>query len=339
MEQAFINYAESLILQGNEVVCIIKTDAPYVRELESIGVKIYKVKNRFGYSDYPLIWKIRNVIRRENIDIGIAHAGRAISLLKRASKKLCPVVAVNHSSNIKRSIGADAVFVINSEAEQAVIKKGQNKNSVFLVPNMIKLLGRIPSRKKEGKVLVIGAMARLVKAKGMVELINAIDILNKKGVKVKLVIAGVGEEKDNLKSLVRGKKLEKNVRFLGWLEEKEEFYNLCDIFCLPSLFEPFGIVLLEAMLYKKPIVATNSEGPRDIFVNGKDVIIVSKDNPEELPKNLAKGIEKLVKSKVLRNKLAKNAHKNLIANYSMDAVGFRLKKTLGCVVKLYNKNK
>jgi glycosyltransferase involved in cell wall biosynthesis len=336
MEQAFINYAENLILQGNEVICVIKTDTLFTKELEIIGAKIYKVQNRFGYCDYPLIWKIRGIIKKEKIDVVIGHAGRAISIGKRAAKKICPMVAVNHSSNVKRSIGCDAVFVINNVAKDNVVQKDQSENSVFLIPNMIKLPKKLPERKKEGRELIIGSLGRFVKAKGFAQLIEAISILKKDGIRTKLILAGDGEEKENLQALIKEKNLEDNVKLLGWVDDKNKFFDSFDIFCLPSLFEPFGIVLLEAMLYEKPIVATNSEGPNDIFTHGKDAIIVSKDNIEYLAQDIAYGLKRVIEDEKLRKTLGQNARKNLERNYSMKSVGLLLNKTLKQIIKSYN---
>jgi glycosyltransferase involved in cell wall biosynthesis len=332
MEQAFVDYTEALLMRKNKVVVIIKDDMLniYVDKLSKLGAKIYKIKNKFGYLDYPLIFKIRRILKREKAETVIAHSGRAISISRRSCKGLCKIVGVNHSSNIKRSLKCDAIFVINTRAKKRVLNTDKSfKGRVFLMPNMIKIPEKIPVKKRENKTLVIGGIGRFVKAKGFEELIKAGKILNDKGFNFKIKIAGSGVEEDNLRNLVNELKLEKRVEFLGWINDiTNEFFNKIDIFCLPSHFEPFGIVLLQAMLHKKTIISTNSEGPNDIFKNGKDAVIVSKDNLDNLPKNLAKALKKVLKDKNLRGKLAIAGYKNLLENYSMNSVSERMNEAL-----------
>jgi len=338
MEQAFIDYTEALIHVKNKVVCIVKTDAPFVKELEKVGAKVYKVKNRFGYMDYLLIMKLRWIARMEGVDVAIAHAGRAMSLVRRAVSNVCPVVCVNHSSNVKRSIGSDAVFVINNEAKKVVLAKGQAKNSVFLIPNMIRIPKVLPKKKLAGKTIVVGSLGRFVKAKGFDKLIEAIWILKTKGVNVKLVLAGDGEEKENLIELCKEYDVEKEVKLVGWVTNISSFFKMFDIFCLSSRFEPFGIVLLQAMLHKKAIVTTNCEAVKDIFKHNEDAIIVSKDNEEKMAQNIANGIQLLLKDKRLRNKLSMNGHKKMLKIYSMNSVGSLLNKILSVIVKKHKNN-
>ena len=88
--------------------------------------------------------------------------------------------------------------------------------------------------------------------------------------------------------------------FPGWIHKKSEFYHAIDVFCLPSTHEPFGIVLLEAMSYRVPIVSTDSEGPTDFLEHQKTAIITAKNNPTEL----ADAIERVLKDSVLASNIA-----------------------------------
>jgi glycosyltransferase involved in cell wall biosynthesis len=337
MEQAFVDYTEALIKQKNEVAVIAKHDmlSIYLQSLKKLGVKIYKVKNKFGYWDYPLIFKIRKILKKERAEILMAHSGRAISISRKACKNLCPIIGINHSDNIKRSLKCNAIFVINNETRERILNLGERfKQQVFLLPNMVRIPKQIPAQKKEKKVLVIGAIGRFVEAKGFAELIKAAKILESKGLNFELKIAGSGEQEKELRELVNKLNLEKRVEFLGWINNPSaDFFNKIDIFCLPSHSEPFGIVLLQAMLHKKAIVTTNCAGPNDIFENGKDAIIVSKDTLEILPQTLVIGLQKLLKNKKLRNALAKSGYEKVITKYSMKAIGKRLNQILAEIVE------
>src|SRR6202034_4671627 len=90
----------------------------------------------------------------------------------------------------------------------------------------------------------------------------------------KAVLAGEGEEEGALRDLAREKGLGEELRFAGWVTDKQAFFDSIDLFCLPSHHEPFGIVLLEAMAQGLPVVATASEGPSEILEAGEPGVLV-----------------------------------------------------------------
>src|SRR5699024_1722403 len=81
----------------------------------------------------------------------------------------------------------------------------------------------------------------------------------------KLRIGGAGQELPRLLRLHQDLNLSQEVEFCGWIDNVREFLNQTDIFILPSLDEPFGIVLLEAMALGLPIITTCTHGPLEIL--------------------------------------------------------------------------
>jgi glycosyltransferase involved in cell wall biosynthesis len=88
-----------------------------------------------------------------------------------------------------------------------------------------------------------------------------------------------------------------------------------DLFVLPSLWEGFPTVVMEAMLSKIPIIATNIPGTNELVKDYETGILV----PIKDTKELAKNIVKLYKDKLLRNSLVENAARQVI-NYSMESI-------------------
>lgn len=153
---------------------------------------------------------------------------------------------------------------------------------------------------------------------------NAVKILKEKGAKFKVLIAGDGELLDEMIEMSNRNELSEVVTFLGWVSDKDSFYKQIDIFCLPSLKEPFGIVLLEAMSKSKLIVATNIDGPKEIIINGHSGILCEKNNCEDLAEGLFHAIKIVSNQKDYYEKITKNAYERLIFNYSINSVGERL---------------
>ena len=115
---------------------------------------------------------------------------------------------------------------------------------------------------EEKLVLFVG---RLVYEKGAQVLINAIPRILEK-VNAKFVIVGSGYMKEQLSSIVRSMGLEHKVLFTGFVDEETllRLQSCADVSVVPSLFEPFGIVALEAMAAKSPVVVSDTGGLSEI---------------------------------------------------------------------------
>jgi glycosyltransferase involved in cell wall biosynthesis len=119
------------------------------------------------------------------------------------------------------------------------------------------------------------------------------------------------------------------VKFIGWVKDKKEFFDSIDIFCLPSIAEPFGIIALEVMLFNKPIVAAEAEGPREIITHMKDGLLV----PVGSVQSMADSIEKLIDNPKLRTQLADRASLTVRELYDINIVGKKLANYLHIIKK------
>ena len=139
----------------------------------------------------------------------------------------------------------------------------------------------------------IGYLGRICEEKGLENLILASELLEKRKIKHKMIIAGDLEdmrfEKYIKKVLLRSKE-NSNIRFVGKIEEKNksEFYQFLNVFALPSVnsFEAFGIVQLEAMSYGVPVVASNIKGVRSVIKKTNNGLLFQKNNVKDLVEKL-----------------------------------------------------
>ncbi|NOY70514.1 MAG: glycosyltransferase family 4 protein, partial [Deltaproteobacteria bacterium] len=113
--------------------------------------------------------------------------------------------------------------------------------------------------------------------------------------------------------------------FAGTHQRMDEIYPLMDIFVLPSLREPFGLVLLEAMACGIPVVATDAGGPPDFIKSGKNGILVP---PADDSGALAAAVAELIKSPAMRGELSASARK-------MVAHEFDVSKTVSRIEGIY----
>lgn len=176
--------------------------------------------------------------------------------------------------------------------------------------------------------LIIGTFARFVKKKAIDLFLESLAILKSKGYNFKAIIGGDGEEKQALLNLTKKLGLVDQVKFTGWVEDKRRFFSEIDIFCLPSRHEPFGIILLEAMLNKVPVVATKTEGPLEILRNNQDGLLAEID-PNDFADKIAYLIDNKDKAVIYSN----NAYLRLMENYVIDVVSQKLAEFLTLITK------
>ena len=123
-------------------------------------------------------------------------------------------------------------------------------------------------KKIKKDVIVVGCIARLVPQKSLTTLFDAIELYNRHNKKkIKLILIGKGFLNKILKEYVNKKNMKKDVIWIDFLDDVKCFYDSIDIFALCSLYEGFGLVFLEAMLRKKPIIATNVSAISEVVKN------------------------------------------------------------------------
>jgi len=153
------------------------------------------------------------------------------------------------------------------------------------------------------KFLIVSS-GRLVKIKGFDKLIINAKKLIDKGIDFELLILGAGPEKENLESLIQKNNLQNCVKLLGFCANPYPYIDLADLFAFVSDHEGYPMVIAEAMVLKKPILATNVTGTRNILNNGEFGYLV--DNNEY---DIYKGLLEMVTNDSIRNYYADYLHK------------------------------
>jgi glycosyltransferase involved in cell wall biosynthesis len=148
------------------------------------------------------------------------------------------------------------------------------------------------------------AVGRLVPQKGHEDLIVAFaEVVRELAMEAELLILGEGPDRPKLDVLIKKLELEHRVRLVGTVANPYAWMRTADLFVLASRWEPFGIVLIEAMALGLPVISTDTDGARDIVESGTDGILVPIGDRD----GLARAILGLARSAQVRAAISRRA--------------------------------
>lgn len=268
--------------------------------------ELIKVTERYGFGPLHFSYKanlfLKRFIKKKQIDILQINGGPGGVFLYR--KPRVPVVYIAHHTYAQqyRHLGKQFVHKIlktfegrgyrlshriiavsTTTAASLINDYGIKKEIVEVIPDGVntELFRRQKGQKEPGSILFVG---RLCDRKGLPFLIDAIGTIHNKLPTVKLYIVGEGPLRDLLEARVGELGISDNVTFIGKVTEQElvDWYNRMEVLVLPSLFEGFGMVCLEAMACGTPVIATDSPGIVDVVKNEWPCALVPPGDSEKL---------------------------------------------------------
>jgi glycogen synthase len=239
---------------------------------------------------------------------------------------------------------ADAVIAVSEETKIDVLNNfNVDPAKVPVIPNGIDTnqyhkvtttgyLEKFGIKQDVPFVLFVG---RITRQKGIVHLVNAIKYLDP-GMQI-VLCAGAPDTPEIAKEMEDGVNEARKTRDdIIWIDEmvtKEaaiEFYSHASVFCCPSIYEPFGIINLEAMACETPVVASAVGGIKEVVVEGEtgflvpfeqyDVAPFEAKDPDKFARELAAPINKLMSDAALRDKMGKAGRDRAINKYSWTAI-------------------
>ena len=329
VEQAFLDYNEALSFDDNQVFAFYNKRGKIKDKLKEIKNVTYLPSTFFKptFLLFPFYWL---AIKSIKPDIILVHSKKVLPMFSAIGKlEKIPVVAVCHNEKTKVIDKADYIFSITQYQKDIFVENGFDKDRIFVIPNMITEKRNYEEFRNFSNPPVFGIIGRFDPMKGFSTFIEACSILKEKGISFKAKIAGSPQfqyldEYKRIKYLVKYYRLENEVELLGGIDNKDEFYENIDVFVLPSNYEPFGIVLLEAMMYSRPIISSLTEGPKEIFKDTKAAITFEPNNKEEL----ADLMIRITEDVGLAKELSKEGYSLVNDKYSIDKVSKTLEIAL-----------
>jgi glycosyltransferase involved in cell wall biosynthesis len=159
-------------------------------------------------------------------------------------------------------------------------------------------------------------VGRLAPQKGVKDLILALDVLQHVRPRLRTLIIGDGPSRPSLEELAGAFHLDGRVRFLGHREDVPQILAAADVLVLPSLYEGLPNVVLEAMRFRKPVVATSAPGTTEVVVHGETGLLV----PIHAPTELARAIRSLIDDPTFAGRLGEGGRAHAETNFRADTM-------------------
>jgi glycosyltransferase involved in cell wall biosynthesis len=266
-ERYFVDLSSILAEHGHEVQVVCHRDFQEMDRLTGIPGTTVESFTVAGWWDLFALKKMRKAIERFEPDIVHAHLARGAYMAgKICQKNEIPLVVKTHNYvDLKYYKNVDIFITTTRDQQKYLVRQGVSPEKTKVIPNFSRLPAVETVSRHVNDPLVIASCGRMVEKKGFHILLKALDKVIESGARVSLRLGGDGEEKPSLLDLSETLGLNNQVEFCGWIDSISDFLEEADIFVLPSLDEPFGIVVLEAMARGTPLISTRTQGPSEIL--------------------------------------------------------------------------
>ncbi len=299
--------ASAFKARGNDVIFVQDFEADDNRSNLDSSIPLFTI----GRSHWRAVRRLADILRQEKPDIALSAIGGSntkLMLAKWLSRSPIRTVITYHGFCEWRSgllsfvtylalpvlsAFADCTVAVSDGLREQLVKRWgarPEKTITILNPVFFPAAAPVPSEAELcGRADMLLAVGRLVPEKDFPTLLRAFARLEQPS--ARLIILGKGPEEARLKALSKELGIANRVTLAGYSKEPWRFYSQAKCFVLSSLSEPFGNVVVEAMAYGLPIVATASAGPQEILRHGKFGRIVAAGSDLQLAHAIADTLE------------------------------------------------
>ncbi|WP_020619896.1 glycosyltransferase [Paenibacillus daejeonensis] len=267
---------------------------------------------------YPDALGIRNLKKRYNVPV----------IVSARSSDLDLSIGKTYIKNKMRSIytNADGIVTPSVQLQKKLLNELGFESSLItngIYPDELSQVKSSDSIEMVDEKIIL-SIGNLTQTKGIQYNVEALAELVKEYEKVKYIIIGEGEFKEDLITLTKKLKLEKYIQFKGSLSHGEAMRYLkdCDIFSLPSYRETFGLVYLEALFYGKPVIICQNQGIDGVVVNDQSCKVVRPNSVEDVYLSL----KELIANDKKRNELGSRGREIVQKGYFWNDIGREIKE-------------
>ncbi len=304
------NAHKVLLFNGNEIKKTFKSDE---------ALKAYFIEKVVENDEYPIL--ISDARNTDDV-MTLVDDEKAKKLIRLHSNHVKEPFDVEKSeivSTVKFALNnldkIDYLVALTERQKEDIVTRKNHDEKLLALPHGIEVKNSDAHNNfKKDKAVVI---SRLVSLKQIHHVVEAASLLVEYNPNFLIEIYGSGDQEKKLKDLIKSKGLTENVILKGYTDNIENVYKEAAFSIVTSKTEGFSLSILESMANGVPVLSYNfNYGPEDIITNGKDGLIIEKNNIKQLAENM----NYLFSNPKLINEMRINAAKSIKDRFSRDKV-------------------
>lgn len=288
-------------------ICLSFTDGEMIHRLTQMGIKCHIIETEKPF-DFSVQKQIIRLIQDENIQIIHAHGSRAASNIIYPVRKLkLPFIYTVHGWSFHNDQSI-LIKIIRSWSEKLIchfankvicvsqsnMETGQatfGLKNAMVIENGVNLehfnpSAQYPNLREEFGLsdsdFIVGFIARCTKQKNPIGFLKAVELAHRQNPQIKGIFIGEGDMDPEVDSYIQSQSMDRYLYRSPFRTDVPELLHAINVYCLPSLWEGLSIALLEAMAMEKAIIATPTDGTRELIQHDKNGYIVPFNDTQAL---------------------------------------------------------
>ncbi|MBW3942133.1 glycosyltransferase family 4 protein [Neisseria meningitidis] len=331
-ETATVRLGRLLRQHGHDIM-LASSDGPLLKEAQALGIRWQPVNfyrgGLFGYLKGMIAYA--RMLRREQPDIIDCQMARVVPACALAAKIVSPKTKIIYHSHgldaatypkIAKLFDKLGVYIIGNckHEREKLIRYGFPAKRITYTYNALHKADFVPEKTVKDYVQ-LGTLSRLDTVRAVHLMLDILKKMIDRNIPVRLNIAGIGEEMDNLKTQAERLGIEDKVTFLGGIRDLTGYFKEVDILvntphCVGNHGAGVGNNILEAGLYDTPVVTYNMAGISEMVITGQTGYCIPFGDDEAF----IEAVDTLIKHPELRSQMGKALHKHVETLCSDDEI-------------------
>lgn len=326
-ELKLLELAERLDKAGyNQVIVSVGQGGPLEEKFRALGCPVYVLPKKWSF-DFTLPIKLAKILKHHKIDLMMSTLFYADIIAAAATLFYKPAVFLSWEvitgklswyQKLAYKIFAsrfDRVVAVSNSIHPFIVRdRGIADEKITTIHYGVDLEKFKLRTRRSHQGVVFGTVARLVHQKGHTHLLDAIVQVSKEYPEARWVFVGDGDKRIQLENKARQLGISSVVEFAGNSDDIPSELAKFDVFVLPSLWEGFPNVLLEAMAAGLPVIATAVEGTVELVAHNKTGLLVLKEDPAAL----ADAMTRLLKHPEMLSEMGEAGRKRVETQFSVE---------------------
>ncbi len=320
--------------RGHHVIFFTNNESVLKEKLENTSIPVYSVKtSNLSFLNILKSNKVKHILKKENINSIILNLSSDVKLAGMAARN-AGVKNIIYRRGLAKPIKSTFLnrYLFNKVITHVICNSRETRRTIFqnnpdMVPaEKVSIIynGIDTSKMKEDtpemftktdkETIHIGNLGRMVGQKGQRHLIEMAAMMDKEGMNFHMFIGGIGPMERELKNYAVQLKVSDKVTFPGFISDVNSFMQGLDIFVLPSYWEGFGYVLVEAMVNALPVVAFDITSNPEIIEDLQTGFLCKAGDTNELMKKT----NLLIHKPELRNAMGKAGKERVLSLFTIE---------------------